>query len=113
MPKKTKNEKSTEDTTTKKSTRKKVWKIKENDFMEALFETLQEGGNKDVLQAKVIEKSKSYNPRRSTNNCTMDKLNRLHRKAKELSGKELELAPSGSLSQTQEENWKSKFSQFK
>ena len=111
MPKNKTEEKSQEKP--KKKSKRKDWDIRQMDFMQALKDTIDEGGNKDDLRAKVIEYSEPYNKRRSPENCTLAKINFQHRKAKELTGKDLKVAPSGSLSPEQKIMWKDAFSDYK
>jgi len=108
--KKADTEETKEEGTAKKG---KKWEIRENDFMRALKETIDEGGNKDDLRDKVVEYSKKYNPRKAGSNCTKAKINFQHRKAKKLTGKELYVAPSGSLSAEQKIAWKDAFADYK
>jgi|DEB0MinimDraft_3_1074331.scaffolds.fasta_scaffold228039_1 hypothetical protein len=112
MAKKKDEEKKDEEKKEEKSTRRKEWDIRQNDFLKALKETLDEGGNKDDLRDKVIEYTKSYNGRRSTSNCTNAKISYHHRLARKLTGKELAIAPSGSLSPEQRIMWKDAFSDY-
>ncbi len=107
-----KKEGKTKGTKEAKASTRKDWDIRQNDFMKALKETLDEGGNKDDLRDKVVEYTKPYNGRRSPNNCTLAKISYQHRLAKELTGKDLTVAPSGSLSPEQKIMWKDAFADY-
>ena len=113
MPKDKKEEKpKAESGKVKKKRSVKRWDIKMEDFMMALEMTLKSKGNKSDLRKNVIAATKSYNGRRSENNCTES---RVYTKVVKLRSElklELPMTSSASLTEERKDHWKERLSKY-
>ena len=104
--------KTTSSTEGTKKKRVKRWDIRAEDFMVALKKTLEEKGSRADLRTNVIAATKSYNGRRSENNCTDSRVYaRVVKLRKEL-GLKLPLTSSAVLTDDRKEYWKKELAQY-